>query len=714
MKINTVTIKNFRSYKAETTFDFKLEKNKNIILIGGENGAGKSSIFEAIKLCLYGPLTYKYKGMVSNYIAKIKNIINEDAYYDKEVSSFIELDINLKENAEENNYQIKREWSFIDSRIFERYIVIENGKTLEDVDASNFYEYFKSKIPPAIFDLSFFDGEKLFDFFEERITGRKLKDTMLTLNNFDVLNDLSKELTLNAKRKNRERKNLKSEIIELEELEEELYQLKSDHKNNKLAIATTVKQNDELAIKMLEKKKEFIRAGGLNKEERERLIREISKYEEERDRINMEIKNFSNDVLPFLMVSKELEKLEKQIYLEQDFLAYEFIKDKLDIDSIQSNLKDNKIKSQDVDAMLEVIYNLIVPSTINKEFKPLHLLSKDQSNKVVSKISSILNIKISKINYFYRVKKLTERIKTNREKLRSSMNEEEEVVYLKSINNQEKKYYESIRTIETFKITNENLEKEIVKLENKIIKLNEKVDLIKKADNIKDISDDIIKMTDELLSTITYKKRKDAVICFNQIFKQIIRKNIFIDYIDIDEDFEINLYVKKKFNAKEIEQMIDNIGINDFEDKVGTKFIEELLGEGVKINSRNLDEKLKEIKNDSSIELSYKIDIMNLSSGEKQIYILCLYWALIKSAGITIPFIVDTPYARIDETHRNAITTKFLPNISQQVIVLSTNTEIEGEVYKDMKKYVSNEFTLHYDETDRSTIVEEGYFKEVI
>ena len=56
MIINSITLKNFRSYEDETTFSFTPNDNKNIVLIGGENGAGKSTLFEAIKLCIYVPL----------------------------------------------------------------------------------------------------------------------------------------------------------------------------------------------------------------------------------------------------------------------------------------------------------------------------------------------------------------------------------------------------------------------------------------------------------------------------------------------------------------------------------------------------------------------------------------------------------------------------------------------------------------------------------
>lgn len=80
-------------------------------------------------------------------------------------------------------------------------------------------------------------------------------------------------------------------------------------------------------------------------------------------------------------------------------------------------------------------------------------------------------------------------------------------------------------------------------------------------------------------------------------------------------------------------------------------FIEDLL---TKFNVSSLDEVIKHFNTNSTmelIELRTKVNVNDFSS-EKQIYILCLIWALIKSSGIDVPFIIDTPYARIDETHR--------------------------------------------------------------
>ena len=713
MKINSIKIKNFRSYKGLTTFDFRFQEGKNIILIGGENGAGKSSIFEAMRICLYGPLTYKYQGMVANYISRIKSMINEDAYSDKSVGAFIELDINMTNNTIEENYIVRRQWSFDNSRLIEDFIVIENGEELDKEETNNFYEYFKSIIPPAVFELSFFDGEKLFDFFEDRISGQKLKETMLTLNNFDIFNILSRELELNTRRKNRERKNLKDEILELEAIEDNISNKRQEYNQIKVEIQDLEKQIEDLLMDINVKNNEFISSGGLNQEVRDQLVHEISKFESDRDKINLEIKSFSNDILPFIIVSKEIAELKEQLYDEQEFIVYEAIKDRVDIKSIKANLKSKNLYPENLDVLINEITKFIIPREFNQGFKPIHYLSKEQSNKVISNVNEISELKIEQIDYFEEIQKLTKNIADNKKKLRSSMDMNEEKRYVKLIEDMNMELNNKYIILEGLKSDKETLDKEIEIERKKLLKINEKIDLIKKADNIKDMSDVIIEMTEVLLKEITSAKRLDISESFNQIFNLIIRKDRFIDYIDIDETFEVVLYVKKSFSVREIINMTMNLGLSELRDKQGNKFLEEITNEPITYK-RELLNHLNKLDEDKILDISTKVDVMNLSSGEKQIYILCLYWALIKSSNVSIPFIIDTPYARIDENHRKAITTEFLPGISQQVIVLSTNTEIDEELYKEINKLVSKEFTLDYDNNSRSTEVKSGYFYEVM
>ena len=106
------------------------------------------------------------------------------------------------------------------------------------------------------------------------------------------------------------------------------------------------------------------------------------------------------------------------------------------------------------------------------------------------------------------------------------------------------------------------------------------------------------------------------------------------------------------------------------------------------------------------------IDLSRLSKGERQIFILALYWAIIILSNQNIPFVIDTPYARIDANHRKEISEKFFPNISKQVIILSTDEEINEEYYGIIKPYIAKEYLLINDENQNKTTIENRYFFE--
>ena len=158
--------------------------------------------------------------------------------------------------------------------------------------------------------------------------------------------------------------------------------------------------------------------------------------------------------------------------------------------------------------------------------------------------------------------------------------------------------------------------------------------------------------------------------------------------------------------------MVRNLGRETFSLEIGKKG-QQLLYQNYGANSlKHLQQIL--VENDSStvVRLYKRIDINRLSKGERQIFILSLYWAVIELSGQDIPFIIDTPYARIDANHRKEISEKFFPSISRQVIILSTDEEINEEYYQIIKPYIGKEFLLVNDENQNRTSVEQHYFFE--
>lgn len=715
MEIKELEINNFRSFKGVSKFDFTTNGERNIVLIGGENGAGKTSIFEAIKLSIYGPLTYRYQGMVPNYISRIKSMINEDTLKNANINSHVQLKILMNIDGEKNLYSLKREWHIIKGKLIEIFTIMKGDEKLEEDRKEIIESYLRNSIPPDVFDLFFFDGEKLSDFFDERNFEIKLKDTIITLNNFDVFNILKKELILNIRRKDKERLNLKELVDEAEVIEEHINdaQKKIDLLLEDIKFHENLKE--ELKINIHNINFEFIKAGGLNDKEKEDIINKIKNAEIKRDFMNQEIKEFSNNVLPFILVKDVLSSIKAQIYMEEDFQIYDTIKGRLDrgkiTEIINKNLGTNIILN--CEEIVKELEKVIIPQKFDENFKPIHCLSKEQQNKVISLIDMILKLDTRKINYFDEITYLTREIASLRKKLNSSLKDEEQEKYISKISN----LNSNLNKIE-IKISNlgnevERLKEEKSNFSTNLTKINEKINILKKADNIKEISHIIIDMIDELLASIIINKKEEIEGYFKNIFNEIIRKEKFIDFICVEDDFKITLYLRKTFYNNEIKRMVINLGIEEMEKKFGRLFIEGLYEYTGYKERKNILVSLNEKSDISKIELDTKIDVMNLSSGEKQVYILCLYWALIKSSDIDIPFIIDTPYGRIDEKHRKAITTKFFPRISNQVIILSTNTEIEEGLYGDINQYVSKEYTLEYDVESRKTTIKEGYFYEV-
>ena len=98
-----------------------------------------------------------------------------------------------------------------------------------------------------------------------------------------------------------------------------------------------------------------------------------------------------------------------------------------------------------------------------------------------------------------------------------------------------------------------------------------------------------------------------------------------------------------------------------------------------------------------------------LSKGELQMYATAIVWGLAKTSGRPLPFIIDTPLARLDEEHRSSLVQEFYPE-RHQTIILSTDSEINYEYYKKLQPYISNSYVIQYDSREGKTVIQNGYF----
>jgi DNA sulfur modification protein DndD len=98
-----------------------------------------------------------------------------------------------------------------------------------------------------------------------------------------------------------------------------------------------------------------------------------------------------------------------------------------------------------------------------------------------------------------------------------------------------------------------------------------------------------------------------------------------------------------------------------------------------------------------------------LSAGERQLIAVAVLWALARASGKPIPTVIDTPLGRLDGSHRQHLVSHYFPSASHQVLLLSTDTEIDKTYHPQLSPAVGREYVIEYDSKTRSSSVKIGY-----
>lgn len=715
MKINRIKLYNFSSYEGENIFDFSCESSKkNIVLIGGKNGAGKTSLFTAIKVALYGPLAYGYVGTNSYYISKIKDLINTKAFQQDKVETEVQITISLKVEREIREYVITRKWNYTRQKLSEDYYVKKNGKKLPEQELSYFQNYLQSIVPPDLFEFFLFDGEEVGKIFSSSSYNTYVKNAVFTLCGMDVFEIIRKYTSgYVSKAEDSDNNNL---YIEYEAAKREVERLEEREASLKKEIEDAQISLDDIEVKLTELETVFKNAGGITEKHRKELEVKFKNAEARKTEAAAKIKLFVEETMPFLIVANITAKMKDQLAFEEQGEIFQYISEKLTETDIESLLEGEGITDKRVaEKILSMLLSKFKPEVDCDNRSVLFDLSRAEMNYAHVMISSIENFNKNEM-----VRVVNDRIESadmtteiNRT-LKSAMREEDAIRFAEKENHLLKKKEEASAKYFTAEKAHEEVVHELEVQRQIKDRIFQSIKDNAQNRHVYEISSGLTSIMDQLLKQKAVDLRKELEKLIVQNLRHIYRKNNLITHIEITEDFQFNLYQDETYGIDEILYLMKNLGTNGFCEIIGEQGIRKLF----EVYATNSIAEIKELLGKdnnvlTSIQLYKKIELNRLSKGERQIFILALYWAIIMLSGQEIPFIIDTPYARIDANHRKEISEKFFPNISKQVIILSTDEEINEEYYKIIKPYISKEYMLLNDENQNRTSVENHYFFEV-
>lgn len=711
MKINKLILHNFNSYEGLNEFVFTShDSDRNIILIGGKNGAGKTSLFSAIKIALYGPLAFGYVGVNSHYIAKIKECINSRAFHQEIVKSKVQITISLMIEREVKEYEITREWDYTRQKLEENYYVKEEGILLDDNQLSYFQNYLQGIVSPDLFEFFLFDGEEVGSIFSTSSYNLYVKKAIYTLFGLDIFEIIRKYTDGYAgKAINEDEEELYHQYEELHEradlLEKQISMLEEQ-------IALDQEILEQMETELFDLETAFKNAGGITEAERNKLTKEWNDAEHIKTESVIQIKMFVEGLMPFFIVKDFTKRIAKQLDYEEKGEIYYYIQQKLSKSEIKLFLNErSNVADDSVDALMEFLQSKFKPKGLEENFQPLHDLSKEDIGRVNAMISSLEDFDVQMmIGLVKKRKAAAEHTAEINRVLKQSMADEDAKRYAEQENKLLKKKEELTGKL----YEDQEKESQLTEELSSVIQLKDNVfqSLKSNAQNkhIFELRSGMVQMMNTVLSNkmVSTKRKLEKLIV--EKLHHIYRKDNLITHIEIEDNFRFNLYQDAKYTALELAYLIRNLGSEEFLSEIGERGKCNLF-ELYEVDSLGeLQRALAIAEKDTEINLYKRIDINRLSKGERQIFVLSLYWAIIELSGQDIPFVIDTPYARIDANHRKEISEKFFPNISKQVIILSTDEEINEEYYELIKPYIAKEFLLINDESQNRTTVEQHYF----
>lgn len=708
MKINKIVLYNFNSYEGINEFDFSsTDDKKNMILIGGKNGAGKTSLFTAIKLALYGPLAFGYVGINPHYISKIKDCINLKTFQTDKVESRVQINISLMVEREFKEYEIVREWDYSSQKLIENYYVKTEGRKLAPQELSYFQNYLQGLIPPDLFEFFLFDGEEVGSIFATPAYNSYVRNAVYTLCRLDIFEIIRKYTDgYMGKASLQDDEKLYKEYEDLKQAAENMEMSREDLNAELLNLQEEL---DQIETNLIELETAFKNAGGITDEERRKLAKEYGEAEHIKTEASAKIKLFVEGLMPFFIVKEFAEKISDQMDYEEKGQIFHYVSERLSREEIR-NIFEGNASEKMVDALMEMLLAKFKPKGAGENQKPMFDLSKEDSGRVNSMNVALKDFDTDGMVELIRQKQQAsdKTMEINRI-LKSSMADDEAARFAENENALLRKKEETSQKIYTVRSQIEKLNMEL----SKTVQQRDKVWQIildnAQDKNVFELSSRITDMMDTLLSekTVSIRKSLETQIVHN--LQHIYRKNNLITHIEIEDDFQFSLYQDAVYTASELAYLMRNLGKGAFAQAIGKKG-QSILFE--KYGVSTMGELQVALSFDSSEEIClYKnIDLSRLSKGERQIFILSLYWAVIELSGQDIPFVIDTPYARIDANHRKEISEKFFPNISKQVVILSTDEEINEEYYEIIKPYIAKEYLLVNDENQNRTTVENRYF----
>lgn len=688
MLIKEITLNNFRLYKGTNTINLLPNGDKNVIIISGKNGFGKTTFLMSLVWCLYGRqmenVDEMYKKVIdesggyTKYITKTLNNQARIEGHSKFSVSIVFQDVKIPEITC-NEVRITRTYDdftsndkvevLIDGYPNEliRELTTEGKQDGEEIFIRDFI------LPIEVAKFFFFDAEKIVSIAEnnspeQRKLLSKAYTEVLGIKKYEDLKEQLEILQDDYRKKSATK-----------EEQKEFNQIETDIKNKQIEIENKTSTIHRLHNEKVEKKGEsneiqirLIQDGSvITPEQLAQLKKDEQEQENEILALQSKLKELF-DLIPFGLSGEILNEVYNQVRIEKTYIDNKFKQDDVE-EKTNSILDEIELEKKKIDGVIPAqareFYEQQIRKLVKKyfysevpdlpsDFQTLHEFTDTQINETGTLIN---NLKGSFSNDFNKITGAYQRARTEIDKIRRNIKKAEKDADDEYTANLRRKKFDLDERITT-------IDKEIGSLESEIRHVYEEITAAKKK------QENLRKKLDDTRS-YTAKDKKTAEI------------------VAVLKDF-IN-----KYRNETKEKLSENI-LNELNALMHKKgFIKKVV---VDINQEG---------NDVDINLldgnGHKIDKSSLSKGESQMYASALLKSLVDESDIEFPVFIDSPMQKFDKEHAENVIKEYYPNVSKQVVVFPLiHKELTELEYGLLKPNVCKTYIIHNVNNYQSQFIE--------
>ena len=661
MHLTKVTLKNYGVYRDKVEFDLTTTPEKPVILIGGTNGAGKTTLFESILIGFYGQSYFNKKTTRKEYEKflgnKVHRYLGTTAAAD---STSIVVDFKFHHNGEIDDYTVDRTWFDNDGRFTEELKIKKNNKRLDSVEESQWQSFIEELIPKGIAKLFFFDGEKIVKMTEDKNEEIEIKSSFDSLLGLDIVEQLHSDLRIHIMR------NMKDDSKSIDNQYDSLINEKEEIVENLERLENSIREKthseEQVSSEIEDFEAKITKIGGGFASKREDLRITQSTLTSSRTVLENELKSLLSDSVPFSLIPKQIKSIKNQIKSDSEITKKQFEKDILD-DKLEKVLavidqktiwkgvsNESEIKKQLYSKLSKVLDSKKV---MKDDVKNMFNFSSLESTNILNLLDH-LELSVSKLQKntleFDKISDQLDQIKTA---LSNAPNDDEVGPLISKLNGLHKEQGILQNEIDHLdaKVTTQNTYLKMIN--SKIRNIVEDQYKDKSAGIQAKLAAKVQKVLDEYMLKLKEKKLQQLEVYLLEELQRLLHKENLITKVTVDKkSFEITLYDKD--------------------------------------------------------ENAIPKDL--LSKGEQQMFATGVLLALAKTSGKPLPFMIDTPLARLDVSHRDNMIEKFFPYASHQVVIFSTDSEISEQYYQQLLPNLSRSYAMEYLPGEGKTKQHLGYF----